>query len=194
MRRTWLLLGLVAGIALSSAHPSGQRGPTISDDLKQALARGERVRVIVQAEEDALQSLKTRHGRGLRRLLAGALTLDVSSQELDTLRSDSRIAHLSGDLPVVADMAITNKVTGAEPSGQARAACSDSCRTPGYTGAGIGVAVLDSGIARSHRARRAASSRASTSCRASPASPAIRSATARTSRASSAATRPPRYP
>ena len=105
------------------------------------------MRVIVQAEEDALQSLKTRHGRGLRRLLAGALTLDVSSQELDTLRWDSRIAHLSKDLPVVADVAIVNKVTSAETVWAGTRGLLGLVSTPGYTGEGIGVAVVDSGIA-----------------------------------------------
>jgi serine protease AprX len=147
MRRTILFLGLIAGIALSSAHPHGQRGPTISDDLKDALARGRNVRVIVQAEEDALESVKTRHGRGLRRLLAGALTLEVSSQELNTLRRDGRIAHISGDLPVVADVAIVNKVTAAENVWSGTSGLLGLLSTPGYTGEGIGVAVVDSGIA-----------------------------------------------
>ncbi|HEY7497869.1 MAG TPA: S8 family peptidase [Vicinamibacterales bacterium] len=142
-----LFLGLAFGIALSSAHPSGQRGPTLSDDLKKALARGERVRVIVQAEEDALLGVKLRHGRGLRRALAGALTLDLSSQELNTLKHDSGIAHISGDLPVVADVSIVNKVTSAESVWSGTKTLLGLVSTPGYTGEGIGVAVIDSGIA-----------------------------------------------
>jgi serine protease AprX len=148
MRRTILFVGLVIGLALSSpAHPRGQRGPTLSDDLKAALARGERVRVIVQAEEDALHSVRTRLGRGLRRQLAGALSLDVSAQELAGLRADSGIAHISGDLPVVADMAITNKVTGADTIWVGTGGLLGLLSTPGYKGGGIGVAVVDSGIA-----------------------------------------------
>ena len=50
MRRIVLFVGLLLGLVLSSAHPQGQRGPTISEDLKAALASGARVRVIVQAE------------------------------------------------------------------------------------------------------------------------------------------------
>jgi serine protease AprX len=146
-RRIVLFLGLVLGVVLSSAHPQGQRGPTLSDDLKKALARGERVRVIVQAEEDALSSVRTRHGRGLRRSLAGALSLDLTSQELNTLRFDGAIAHLSGDLPVVADVAIVNKVTAAETVWAGTRTLLGLVSTPGYTGTGIGVAVIDSGIA-----------------------------------------------
>jgi serine protease AprX len=147
IRRIVLLLGLVVGLALSSAHPQGQRRPTLSDDLKAALARGERVRVIVQAEEDALKSLRTRLGRGLRRQLAGALSLDVSAHELSGLKFDGGIAHLSGDLPVVADMSVTNQVTGANQVWAGTAGLLGLLGTPGYTGQGIGVAVIDSGIA-----------------------------------------------
>ena len=146
MRRLILSIGLLLGLALT-AHPHGQRVPTLSDDLKQALARGERVRVMVQAEEDALRSVRTRLGRGLRRNLAGALSLDLSAQELAGLRADGGIAHLSGDLPVVADMAIVNKVTSAEKVWQGTGGLLGLLSTPGYTGRGIGVAVIDSGIA-----------------------------------------------
>jgi serine protease AprX len=145
MRRMVLLLALVFGVALS-AQPEGRQGPTLSDDLKQALARGERVRVIVQAEEDTLRTVRTRHGRGLRRLLAGALTLDITAQELHALRRDGGVAHLSGDLPVVADMAIVNTVTSAEKLWVGTRGLLGLMSTPGLTGNGIGVAVIDSGI------------------------------------------------
>ena len=147
MRRMFLLFGLVIGLALSSAHPQGQRGPTLSDDLKAALANGARVRVIVQAEEGALQSVRSRHSRGLRRQLAGAVSLDVTGLELAGLKTDSGIAHLSGDLPVVADMAISNKVTAAETVWAGTSGLLGLLGTPGYNGQGIGVAVIDSGIA-----------------------------------------------
>jgi serine protease AprX len=147
MRRMFLLFGLVIGLALSSAHPQGQRGPTLSDDLKAALANGARVRVIVQAEEGALQSVRSRHSRGLRRQLAGAVSLDVTGQELASLKTDGGIAHISGDLPVVADMAISNKVTAAETVWAGTSGLLGLFGTPGYNGQGIGVAVIDSGIA-----------------------------------------------
>jgi serine protease AprX len=148
MRRIVVSIGLVVGLALSlsTAHPQGQRGPTLSDDLKAALARGSRVRVIVQAEEDALLSLRTRHGRGLRRQLAGALSLDVTPQELADLKTNGGVLHLSGDLPVVADMAVTNKVTGADKVWAGTPGVLGLLGTPGYNGDGIVVAVVDSGI------------------------------------------------
>ena len=90
MRRIVLSVGSVPRLVLSSAHPQGQRGPTISEDLKAALASGARVRVIVQAEEDALSSLRFRLGRGLRRQLAGALSLDVTASRTEPPRRRRR--------------------------------------------------------------------------------------------------------
>ncbi len=148
MRRMILLIGLVIGLTFSSAHPQGQRGPTLSDDVRAALARGKAVRVIVQAEDSALQLVRSRHSRGLRRQLAGALTLDLTAQELGNLTATSGVAHISGDLPVVADMAITNKVTGADKVwAGTKGLLGLLGGTPGYNGSGIGVAVIDSGIA-----------------------------------------------
>ena len=109
------------------------------------------MRVIVQAEPDALPNLRLRHRGSLRRELPGALVLEVSRAELDTLSRNPDIAHLSGDLPVHADMAITNKVTGAERVWQGTSGLLGLFGTSGYNGTGIGVAVLDSGIA-SHSA------------------------------------------
>ena len=147
MRRIVLFVGLLLGIALSSAHPQGQRGPTISEDLKAALASGARVRVIVQAEENTLSSLRFRLGRGLRRNLAGALSLDVTASELSRLTAEGGVAHLSGDLPVVADMAITNQVTRADKVWAGQRGLLGLLSQPSVTGQGIGVAVIDSGIA-----------------------------------------------
>ncbi len=147
MRRIGLFAGLFLGLVLSAAHPEGQRRPTLTDDLKSALASGARVRVIVQGEEDALAPLRFRLGRGLRRQLAGALSLDVSGSDLSRLAADGGIAHISRDLPVVADMAITNKVTRADKVWAGSRGLLGLFSQPAVTGSGIGVAVLDSGIA-----------------------------------------------
>ena len=152
MRRTLATIALLAAALTSgSALPREEGGPTLSEDLRAVLARGGRARVIVQADEPALQSVRARHGRGLRRQLASALALDLSAQELQALSADGRVAHLSGDLPVVADDLVANKSTAAEKvwagtSGGLLGLFS----TPGYKGGGIGVAVIDSGIDTSH--------------------------------------------
>ncbi len=182
MRRLILGIVLVAGLLLSPARMQGQRsGPTLSDDVQQALARGERVRVIVQAEEDTLLSLRARHGRGLRRTLAGALSLDLSANDAHALRSSSGVAHISGDLPVVANNAYVNKVTSAEKVWAGTTGLLGLFSTSGTPARASALRSSTRALATTRRSPTA-SSRGSIWCRTSRASPAIPSATAPTSR------------
>jgi serine protease AprX len=153
MRRNAVLIVIVLlTVCTWPGSPAAQRGPTISADLHAARARGERVRVIVQSDEAALQTLRGRLRGLLRRDLGSGLALDLSPDEFDRLTRDSSIAHLSGDLPVAADMAITNRITAASSVWQGTSGgLLGLFSTPGYDGTGIGVAVVDSGIA-SHTA------------------------------------------
>lgn len=115
MRKSAAVIVLVLVALWSSpVAPTAQRGPSISSDLHAARARGERVRVIVQSADAELKGLRGRLRGLLRRDLGSSLALDVSPQDFDRLARDGAIAHLSGDLPVVADMAITNRITAAE--------------------------------------------------------------------------------
>jgi serine protease AprX len=148
-KRLAIILALV-GAALVSwpAAPHAQRLPTLSGDLALHPAGHGSHRIIVQADDDAMPRLRARHARGLRRLLAGAAVLEVSDAELADLQRDGSIAHISGDLPVNAGMAVTNKVTAAETVWQGTSGgLLGLFSTPGYTGRGVGVAILDSGIA-----------------------------------------------
>lgn len=138
-----VILCLLTGLP---AHPAGQRRPTLSGDLAQV--RGDRVRLIVQpAAEGDLSSIRGRLRGIVRRELAGAVALEVSRADLDAMSNDSAFAHISADAPVVSDMAITNKVTGASAMWQGTGGLLGLLGTPGYDGSGIGVAVVDSGIA-----------------------------------------------
>jgi serine protease AprX len=155
-RSLFALLAFVVCVAgPGGSAPSGQQLPTISSDLATHSAGSpHRHRVIVQSTTAGLSGLR----RGLHGLLrrdltgGGAVALDVSDAELEALQRNPLFAHISGDLPVAADMAVTNQVTGATtvwhgtPGGLLGLG-----GTPGYTGSGVGVAVVDSGIA-SHTA------------------------------------------
>ena len=104
-----VILCLVTGLP---AHPQGQRRPTLSDEL--AHVRGDRIRLIVQpASEGDVSSLRGRLRGIVRRELQGAVALEVSRADFQAMSQDSAFAHISADVPVVADMAITNQVTGA---------------------------------------------------------------------------------
>ena len=138
-----LILCLLAG---ATAHPQGQRRPTLSGEL--AKLRGDRVRLIVQpASEGNVSSLRGRLRGIVRRELEGSVALEVSRADLDAMSRDSAFAHISEDAPVVADMSVTNMVTGASGMWQGTSGLLGLFATAGYKGNGIGVAVLDSGIA-----------------------------------------------
>jgi serine protease AprX len=123
----------------------GQRLPTRSQDLNEV--RGDSVRVIVQADTNGLQSLRGRLSRALRREVPGAAALHLSRAEFEALSRDGSVTHISRDLPVVADMAVTNKVTRADSVWAGTSGLLGIGSTPGYKGSGVTVAVIDSGIA-----------------------------------------------
>ena len=125
-----------------------------------------RSRVIVHGDDEALNSLSRRYGvRVVRRLAHEAVIEANVARQSSGSRPTRRFAHLSGDLPVRSAMSVSNRSTGAD---QARTGTSGLLgllgSIPGVTGKGIGIALLDSGIASNHKALSAASSRGLTSC------------------------------
>jgi serine protease AprX len=145
LRLRVLLVALAVALVSWPASIHGQRLPTRSADLHNL--RSDRVRVIVQADTSGLRSVRGRLPRALRRETEGATALDLTRAELEALARDSSVVHISKDLPVVADMAVTNKVTRADSVWQGTSGLLLGIGgTPSYQGAGIGVAVLDSGI------------------------------------------------
>src|SRR5262245_18703833 len=155
-RSVLALLAFVVCVAgPGGSASSGQQLPTISSDLAMHHAGSpHRHRVIVQSSDSGLSGLRRGLHGLLRRDLAGggAVALDVTDTELEALQRNPLFSHISGDLPVAADMAVNNQGTGATtvwhgtPGGLLGLG-----GTPGYSGAGVGVAVVDSGIA-SHTA------------------------------------------
>ena len=135
---------LLAALAVSV---SGQRGPSLSHDLTAHPPGHRGHRILVQADPAALASLRSRGLGVLRRQVQGAIAIEVSDDQLEALSRNPAIAHISGDLRVYSDMAVTNKVTGASSVWQGRSGLLGIGGTPGYNGSGITVAVLDSGIA-----------------------------------------------
>jgi serine protease AprX len=133
-------------MALSSSV-SGQHGPTLSHDLSAHPAGHRGHRIIVQADPAVVASLRGRGLGVLRREVQGAVAMDVTDEQLEALSRNPAIAHISGDLRVFGDMAVTNKVTGATTVWQGTSGLLGIGGTPGYNGTGVTVAVLDSGIA-----------------------------------------------
>ena len=139
---------LICLLLAGSTPSSGQRRPSLSSDLDGVHPRGAHThRIIVQASGNGLDGLRRGIAGLLHRDLPGAVAVEVTDSQLEALKGNPLFEHISGDLPVVADMAVTNKVTGATSVWQGSGGLLGLLGTPGYTGTGVGVAVLDSGIA-----------------------------------------------
>ena len=134
-------------LLLAGSNPEGQRRPSLSSDLADHPRGPHTHRVIVQAPDSGLEPLKRGLTGRLRRALRSAVAVEVDDAQLEALQKNPNFTNLSGDLTVTANMAITNKVTGATSVWQGTSGLLGLFGTPGYTGAGIGVAILDSGIA-----------------------------------------------
>src|SRR5260221_9312303 len=148
MKRFLLALPAVAVcLVLAGAHPSGQRQPSISSDLAGHPSGPHTHRVIVQGDGDGLALLRGGIAGVLKRDLGQAVAIEVNDAQLEALQRNPLYSHISGDLPVVADMAITTKVTAATSVWQGTPGILGLLGTPGYTGTGVGVAIVDSGIA-----------------------------------------------
>ena len=138
-----VILSLLGGLY---ARPYGQRRPTLSGDL--AHVQGDRIRLIVQPADGSSLSSVRGHLRGIvRRELEGSVALEVSRAEFDSMSNDAALGHISADTTVAADMALTNTVTGASAMWQGTSGLLGLLATSGFNGTGIGVAVVDSGIA-----------------------------------------------
>ena len=154
------LLGLVAVCAAAIAISTSPRGgaahhrATISDDLRalETAHPARSVQVIVRGGEQQLRAIAARHHVPVVRVLADAAVLQANAAQIEALRAEPGIDHVSGDLQVADFMTVSNATTQAD---KVRAGTSGLLLgiggIPGATGKGIVVAVLDSGIA-SHKA------------------------------------------
>ena len=116
--------------------------------------------MIVSGDDAGIDRLAARHGARVAKRLDGGV-LELAERTLDALSEDLEVAHLSGDVPVRRLMSVTTAAIGADQ------AWDGAGWHRGATGHGIGVAVIDSGIA-AHPALRAAWWPPSTSRRAAP--------------------------
>jgi hypothetical protein len=119
-------------LLLAGSNPEGQRRPSLSADLADHPRGPHTHRVIVQAPESGLEPLKRGVLGRLRRALPEAVAVEVDDAQLEALKKNPNFAHLSGDATVRADMAITNKVTGATSVWQGTSGLLGLFGTPGY--------------------------------------------------------------
>jgi serine protease AprX len=99
----------------------------------------DKVSVIVEAPQSVVDSLASTYGVTVsKRLLSGAVLTGTPAQ-LARLAQDPRVPSLAVDRPVIATQTVDTQATGAN-------LVWPGLLKSGYNGAGIGVAVIDSGI------------------------------------------------
>ena len=142
--RLFRSVALIALVALAGLDAEAAGRAKLSRDLVERLGSGRdrAVRVIVSGDDARIARLAARHGARIAKRLDGAAVLEVAERTLDALSEDAEVAHLSGDVPVRRLMAVTTAAIGADQAWDGALA-----GITGVTGRGVGVAVIDSGIA-----------------------------------------------
>ena len=129
-------------------------GSLLSTDLLQLVLTGDDrpVRAIVRGDVAAIQTAAQRDGIRVVRVLDGFVVVEATPSQLEAFQSVAGVASISLDNLVRPTMSLSDKVMAAD---QARAASGGLLGallgSPAVNGKGIGVAVVDSGIA-SHAA------------------------------------------
>jgi serine protease AprX len=146
-RLRWIAaLLLTASAAFAPSEARAQEHARLSDDLRTAIRGGDQapVDVILTATQETVDAVAARHGLVVKKRLATGALLTVPAGALENLANDDAVDQLSGNTPIQAQMVVTNVAIGAD---QVQAGgWGPSVR--GLTGKGVGVAVIDSGIAK----------------------------------------------
>lgn len=138
-----------------SVSVSGQTAlASLSGDLLALLLGGatQPVRAIIRGDVAVIQAVAARDQLPVHRVLDGLVVIQATPEQLAALRHVSGILSISRDALVAPFMTTSQKAIAAD---QARAATSGFLGLgayPAVTGKGVGVAVIDSGIATSHQA------------------------------------------
>ena len=133
----------IAALFLSVTDVSAQA--RISADLKDRLQAGDNAAtsVIVTGTQAQVDAIATRYGLRVRKRLTSGAVLDVPAGRLAGLAADGSLDALSGNYRLRSHMGVTTVAIGADQvweDGWAAGAA-------GVTGKGVGVAVIDSGVA-----------------------------------------------
>jgi serine protease AprX len=129
-------------------------GSLLSTDLLQLVVSGDDrpVRAIVRGDVAAIQSVAAQDGIPVLRVLDGMVVVEATPSALDALQNVTGVVSISLDNLVTPLMSVSDRAMAAD---QARAGSggllSGLLGTPAVNGKGVGVAVVDSGIA-SHSA------------------------------------------
>jgi serine protease AprX len=115
----------------------------VSGDIADRLARhlDDPTTVIVAADQGVVDQIALRYGAQVTKRVHGGAVMAVTGGQLEALSQDPDVSHIAGDVPVVGMTAEMTAATGADQAWAGIDALAS------VTGRGIGVAVIDSGVA-----------------------------------------------
>src|ERR1051325_3712810 len=148
--RVYRVVTLFVAAAILLAAPTAQaqgRRARLSEELSKKLAQGDTnttTSVIVSGNQMRALAIAARHGLRVSKLLATGAVLDVPAGSLADLAGDADVDTLTADQDVHSTMAVTNEAIGADLLRTGRQLAAN---LGPITGKGIGVAVIDSGVA-----------------------------------------------
>jgi len=136
---------ILLGIFAADVNAQSGRHARLSSDLVQRLGSGDAhaTSVIVTGSQPQIDRIAARNGLTVRKRLQTGAVLDVPAGRLAALAADAEADQVSGNLVVQAHDDITNQTIGADVVQAGNWTANGS----GLTGQGIGVAVIDSGVA-----------------------------------------------
>jgi serine protease AprX len=136
-----IILGSTLGVG-GQRHRGKLSSDLLSFEARRTTARA---RVIVRGSRMEIEALASRHGLGVARWLDDSAVLLANSSQISTLAAERDV--LSGDAPVAVFMDVSTSSTAADQvrAGQGGLLLGIGA-IPGVTGAGVTVAVVDSGI------------------------------------------------
>ena len=139
---------IVALLLSSTLGLHGQHRAKLSVDLLKHEERHatSRARVIVRGSRLEIEAMASRHHLTVARYLDDSAVLLANGTELTDLASDTANDILSGDPPVAPFMTISARSTAADQVQAGSPGLLGLGRIPGVNGAGVTVAVLDTGI------------------------------------------------
>jgi len=143
--RTCTALSIALLLVLTSAPLGAQSRARLSDSLQRHVASksASSIDVIVHGSADEVGAIAARHGLRITKKLSEGAVFRASAAQIEALSAD--VDHLSRDVDVTSFMSVTNQAVGAD---QVWAGVAGH---PGFTGAGIGIALIDSGVWTGHR-------------------------------------------
>ncbi len=139
-------LAALVVVSIGASPAFAARHARLSADLEDHLAAGSQtIAVIVHGTRTEVDALATRYNLRIARYLKSGAVLRVTAGQLAALSEDQAVEHLSGDVRFRASD-VTAESIGADQ------VWAGSEGLPVRTGAGVAVAVIDSGIDFGHAA------------------------------------------